>query len=92
MLLGGSNSYNGGTTVPSGFIVRAGNNNALGTGPLYLNGGVVSSNGATAYTLASPLVLSGGTLGDALNNGALTFTAASGTLAPKRQPWPSTAP
>ena len=31
--------------------------------------------------MASPLVLSGGTLGDTLNNGALTFTAASGTLA-----------
>ncbi len=81
LLLGGSNSYGGGTTVQSGFIVRAGANNALGTGPVYLNGGAVSANGATAYTLASPLVLSGGTLGDTLNNGALTFTAASGTLA-----------
>ncbi len=81
LLLGGSNSYTGGTTIPAGFIVRAGANNALGTGTLYLNGGGVSSNGASAYTFASPLVLSGGTLGDATNNGGLTFTATSGTLA-----------
>ena len=81
MTLGGSNSYSGGTTVPAGVIVRAGNNNALGIGPLYLNGGIVSANGASSYSLASPLVLSSGTLGDTVNNGALTFTAASGTLA-----------
>ncbi len=81
LLLGGSNSYSGGTTVPAGFTVRVGNNNALGTGSLYLNGGAVSANGVTSYTLASPVVLSSGTLGDTVNSGGLTFTAASGTLA-----------
>ena len=80
LLLGASNSYTGGTTVPAGFIVRAGNNNAFGTGPLYLGGGV-SANGASSYSLASPLVLGGGTLGDITNNGGLTFTASTGTLA-----------
>ena len=81
LLVGGSNSYTGGTTVPAGFAVRVASNNALGTGPLRLNGGVVSANGASSYALASPLALSSGTLGDVVNNGPLTFTAASGTLA-----------
>ena len=82
MTIGGSNSYRGGTTVPAGFIVRAGNNNALGTGPVALSGGTISANGVTSYTLASPLIVSGtSTLGDPVNVGGLTFTAASGTLA-----------
>ena len=56
MVFGAPNSYNGGTTIGSGIVVRAAANNALGTGPLYLNSGIVSSSGASAYSLSSPLV------------------------------------
>ena len=48
---------------------------------MYLNGGIVSSSGVAAWSLASPLVLSSGTLGDTVNTVPPTFTAASGTLA-----------
>ncbi len=80
LLLSGSNSYSGGTTVNAG-VLQVGNANALGSGPLTLNGGVLSSASTTAYTLGNALAIAGSaTLGSALNNGALTFAGASATL------------
>jgi fibronectin-binding autotransporter adhesin len=43
-LLSGSSSYSGGTTLTSGSMI-VGNANALGTGPLAVNGGVLDLNG-----------------------------------------------
>ncbi len=68
-----NNSYTGGTTLNDGRI-RIGHNNALGTGSLTVNGGSISSNGATARTLAMPVTLNAPlTLGHATDTGDLTF-------------------
>ncbi len=80
LTLGGSNTFGGGTTLNGG-VLRIGNSGALSTGPLNLNGGVLSSADTTAYTLSNALTIAGSvTFGDPVNNGALTFSAASGTL------------
>ncbi len=85
LTLNGASTFSAGTTINAG-TVQAGNDSALGTGNLTLAGGALTSNGTTAYSLPNPLVLSGGaTLGDPVNNGALTFTASSGTLTANAQ-------
>jgi autotransporter-associated beta strand protein len=74
LTLSGSNTYNGLTTVTAGTL-RVGNNSALGTGTLVLNGGALSaSDGVTARTLTNNFLFSNNaTLGDSVNSAALIF-------------------
>jgi fibronectin-binding autotransporter adhesin len=55
LTLTGANSYGGGTSITGGMIV-AGNNSALGTGSITLNGGGVSV--ASGVTLSNSLIFS----------------------------------
>ena len=57
-ILSSSNAYTGGTTLING-VLRAGHNNAFGTGTLTLSGGTLASDGATARTLTNAVTLSG---------------------------------
>jgi fibronectin-binding autotransporter adhesin len=87
MTLTASNTFSGGFTVTTAQAVLVASSSALGTGPLMLNAGTLSSASATSYTLPSLLVLGGSqTLGNVINNGALTFSAtAPGTLTSNTQ-------
>ena len=77
IILGNANTYSGGTDISAG-TVRAGNNQALGTGAgstITMTGGTLSSDSTSARTLANALSLNGTmTLGNATNTGALTFS------------------
>jgi fibronectin-binding autotransporter adhesin len=77
LTLAGSNSY-GGTTLAAGRI-RLANAQALGTtGTVTLTAGTLSSDGSTARTVTNPVSLGGDvTIGDATENGALSFTGTS---------------
>ncbi|MCW1924635.1 autotransporter-associated beta strand repeat-containing protein [Luteolibacter arcticus] len=70
LTLTGANTYDGGTTMSAGKI-RVGNNAALGTGPLTMNGGGLSSDSGTARTLANAV-----TIGNSFSLGNLTDTGA----------------
>jgi fibronectin-binding autotransporter adhesin len=75
-----SNTYSGGTVLNAG-LLQFGNALALGSGNLALGGGTLTFSDTTGYSLANPLSLSGSvTLGDDVNNGALSFNATAGTL------------
>jgi len=87
-LAGGT--YAGGFTLNAG-TVAVGGVNAMGSGGLLtINGGTIRSNGTTARDLtgkyANGGIVIGGdfTLGDATNNGALTFTNSVGLGAATR--------
>ena len=54
LLLNASNTYSGGTVLYQGTL-ELGNNSALGSGPLTLAGGQVSSTGAGAISVANAL-------------------------------------
>ena len=56
LVLSASNTYTGGTTLTAN-VLRVGNDHALGTGLLTMSGSttVLSSDGATARTLANPV-------------------------------------
>jgi len=70
------NSYSGGTTLTRGNL-QIGNNGALGTGTLSLSGGKISSNGTTSQAPANAVNIGGNAvIGDATNNGTLTFSGA----------------
>jgi autotransporter-associated beta strand protein len=75
LTLGMANSYTGGSTL-SGGTVRLGNGSALGVGPITFTGGALSSDGTTARAVANAIVLNSSStaLGDAVNNGTLTFS------------------
>jgi fibronectin-binding autotransporter adhesin len=83
--LTGPNTYSGPTTLTLGTTqigvasvgsVGAITSSAIGTGTLTFNGGALSSDGTTARTILNPVTFSGNaTLGDASNNGKLTFSA-----------------
>ena len=79
LVLTASNNYIGGTTLSAGTL-RAGNNSALGTGSLALNGGTLASDSATARMLTNAVTMGGdATLGESsTGTGNLTL---SGTLA-----------
>ncbi len=58
LTVGAAGNYTGGTTLSSGTL-RAGNNSALGTGSLALNGGTLASDSATARTLGNNITMDG---------------------------------
>ena len=72
--LPGSNGFSGGTTVNAGML-RIGNNNALGSGLLTLNGGGLSSDSTAPRTIANnvKITVATTTLGDVAANGKLTL-------------------
>jgi len=73
-----ANTYTGGTTLTQGNLLL-GNNTALGTGSLALNGGKLSSSATTSQAPANSTTIGGNvTLGDAVNNGKLTFSGTMG--------------
>ena len=75
--LTGGNSHSGGTTNSAGTL-RLGSATALGTGAITLSGGKLTSVGSTPRTIANNLVVTANSsLGDAADNGRLTF---SGTV------------
>ena len=77
LLLSGTNTYLGGTTLNAGAILL-GNNSALGTGALNFAGAAqLSSDGTTVRSVSNALTFnSQGVLGDTTRNGLLTFTGA----------------
>ena len=83
--LGRASTYSGGTTLTDGTLQIASastgsvgliTSSAIGTGTLNLNGGTLSSGSVTARTLLNTAIVGGNViLGDAANNGKLTFSA-----------------
>jgi fibronectin-binding autotransporter adhesin len=70
-----ANDYTGGTTVNAGSIY-VGNNQALGSGALTMNLGILASDSTTGRTLSNSVVQNanvGVILGDIVNTGALTL-------------------
>ena len=73
-----ANKFTGGTTLTQGNLLL-GNNTALGTGSLALNGGKISSSSTGAQVPANNITIGGNvTLGDAVNTGKLTFSGTMG--------------
>lgn len=82
IIFGNANTYSGGTDITAG-TVRAGNNQALGTGTITMTGGKLSSSSTTGYSLTNALTLNGTmTLGDATNTGNLTFSGTTNVAGP----------
>jgi len=72
--LSADNDYDTGTTLTTGTLA-VGDDDALGSGALVMNGGRLSSDSATAHTIGNAVTLGGNvTLGNATNNGKLTFS------------------
>lgn len=70
----GNNTYQGGTELVNG-TVCIGNNSALGTGVITIYGGGLASLSKETHAISNNIdALGEFTLGDALNNGALTIT------------------
>jgi fibronectin-binding autotransporter adhesin len=75
VVLTNANTFTGGVALNAGFL-RVGDNAALGSGPLTLNGGGLSSIGNAPRQITNPVsVTANTTLGDATNNGVLTFAS-----------------
>jgi fibronectin-binding autotransporter adhesin len=76
-----ANAYTGDTLLTDGRL-RVGSDQALGLGALELRRGQLSSDGPTAHSLTHTTLTLGDilTLGNAVENGPLTLTAAAGTL------------
>jgi trimeric autotransporter adhesin len=73
-----ANTFTGGTTLTQGNLLL-GNDAALGTGSLALNGGKISSSATGARAPANNTTIGGNvTLGDAVNTGKLTFSGTMG--------------
>ena len=82
LVLSGGNAYSGGTTLSAGTLA-IGSDSALGTGGLAITGpATLCSDGTTWRTLnlAAVDLYSDVTLGDAANNGVLTFQSSPWTL------------
>src|ERR1041385_243907 len=88
LTLSGARTYSGGTFVSSGTLALGASSVAtsvnpkviasspVGKGVLIISGGTVRSDSTTARTILNNLQLSGNiTFGDAINNGALTFSS-----------------
>jgi autotransporter-associated beta strand protein len=85
LVLTGNNTYTGGTTKSGTSVLKIGHNNALGTGALTWSAGTISSDGSTARTLSIPVTLGGNvTLGNATDNGDMTFQTGAWTLTGNR--------
>ena len=75
--ISGASTYTGGTTLTRGNLLL-GNNASLGTGAVALNGGKISSFSTGAQVPTNNIAIGGNvSLGDAVNDGKLTF---SGTI------------
>ena len=79
LVLSGTNSHTGGTTINNGFI-QAANDYVIGYGTLSFGGTATglgfSSDGPNARTVTNAVTIGNAcTLGNAVNNGFLTFTA-----------------
>jgi autotransporter-associated beta strand protein len=71
--LSGNNAYSAGTTILTG-SAQVGSGTALGSGQVTLSSGNVSSDSTTARTLNNSfLITTASSLGNATNNGLLTF-------------------
>jgi fibronectin-binding autotransporter adhesin len=76
VVLSASNSYSGGTTLNGG-VLRLGNDSALAAGTLAVNANAtLTSDGATARTIANAVTLGSGTANIALSSGDVTATGA----------------
>jgi autotransporter-associated beta strand protein len=83
--LTGANTYSGPTTLTTGTAqlgmdsvgtVGSITSSAIGTGTLTFNGGTLSSDGGAARTILNAVTFTGNAgMGDATNNGKLTFSA-----------------
>jgi len=74
LTLTANNSYSGGTTLNFGTLLL-GHNNALGSGPLTINAGAVSSSGGGGSAIGNAMVFGSNLpLGDFTNNGPLAFS------------------
>lgn len=73
-----ANTYTGGTTLNAGSL-RIGDSGALGSAPLVVNGGVLSSKDTSAITIPNAITFNNAaTLGNATDNGVVTLTGAIG--------------
>jgi autotransporter-associated beta strand protein len=76
LTLGMANTYAGGTTLNEG-LLRAGNDTALGSAAVTINGGALATDGVTSLSLANPVLLvDSTTLGSAGDTGVLTLSGA----------------
>ena len=76
--ISGASTYTGGTTLTRGNLLL-GNNASLSTGVVALNGGKISSSSTGSQAPANNTTIGGNvTLGDAVNNGKLTFAGTIG--------------
>jgi autotransporter-associated beta strand protein len=74
LVLTGASTYSGGTTGAAG-VLALGGDNVLGNGTLVLSGGALASDSTTARALTNAVRITGATtLGDVVNNGALTVS------------------
>ena len=74
-MLRGANTYSGGTTIEAGALQARSANNALGTGPIYLNGGTLDNYSSTLTNPVITLTNSGlYSAGNCYFNGTLTGT------------------
>ncbi len=74
LALTASNSYGGGTILNGGTL-QVNHDGALGSGPLTFNAGALSAGGSGSFALANALIFASNLpLGDATNNGPLTFS------------------
>jgi autotransporter-associated beta strand protein len=73
--LSGNNTYSGGTMASGTGILQLGHPNALGTGPLTMAGGTLSSDSTTSRTITNDLFMTGNnTYGSSSNTGVLTLS------------------
>jgi fibronectin-binding autotransporter adhesin len=78
MIIGGNNTYAGGTKLETGVSLYVDNNNAFGTGTLDLAGGAIQSRAGPPRSLANAVTISANTqFNAAASNPNLTFTGAT---------------
>ncbi len=72
-ILNASNTYTGGTVINNGLLAIT-DNNALGTGPVTINGGTLANSSGSGKTIANNVVFGGdAALGGAPGGASLTF-------------------